>query len=135
VFCGIHHSDVDLVWKDIKPLVQKALDKNNGNDYYTTDDVKKFIKNRSFQLWIAVNNDEIEAAFITQIVIYPRCKELSIFLVSGKNIDSWLNEAWTQLKDYGASMKCNYMSGIGRIGWMKVMPERTVNKFMWIIKI
>lgn len=135
MFTGVNGTDIDYVWHKVEPYIQKVFDKTDTNGFYTTKDVYNLISGRDMQLWIAYEGEEIEAAFVTQIVIYPQCKVFDIPFVGGVNIDHWLLEAWDILKQYGKSMGCKHIRGYGRRGWTRILPEKPEYIGAWSVKL
>jgi shikimate 5-dehydrogenase len=64
--------DVDFVWKDCKPFLEKALD-----DTYSLEDIYKGIQKDFFQLWISWQGG-VECAVITEMAEYPQKKNITI---------------------------------------------------------
>lgn len=55
-------------------------------------------------------------AITTEIVNYPRCKALRIFLVSGEGLGAWPHW-WAELEEWAVSLGCKRMECGGRLGW------------------
>ena len=77
--------DIDFVWKDCKPFLEKALD-----DTYNIDDIYKGIKKDFFQLWISWQGG-VECAIVTEMAQYPQKKILRYFLSLSKCLDYLMN--------------------------------------------
>lgn len=81
---------------------------------HTVDDIWIGIVNGQFQLWMQDNS-----VIITEIIEYPRCKALRIFLAAGK-MDEVLDTE-KQLCQYAKRHGCKFITqGGGRTGWEKV---------------
>jgi len=86
--CGINNSDVDDVWNDVVPLIERALARSRGE--FTVDDVRYCLTERLMQLWVAHNAEhKIEACLVTQLAHYPRRKFLRIIALGGKHSSHW----------------------------------------------
>ena len=85
--------DVDFVWKDCKPFLEKALD-----DTYSLDDIYEGIQKDFFQLWISWQGG-VECAVITEMAEYPQKKILRYFLAGGKNLGHWLTDIQNKIED------------------------------------
>lgn len=122
-FHGIPAERVDAIWPEVSRYLQQALDRTGTSADYGVEDIYKGLKARDYQCWIVVESGDIISAGITQIVIYPKRKILTIPLVGSRKgtLQSWLPYLET-LKDYGRAYGCSAIRGWGREGWKKVLP-------------
>ena len=119
---GVQFYEVDSVWNEVKPFVEKALQYNPGN--FNSDDILRFIKNRDMQLWI-ISDGNIIGAGVTQIISYPRKKICLILLLSGNDFESW-KHLLKDLIPWAKSNQCSALELQGRPGWeRKLKWEKT----------
>ena len=109
----IPKKDLDFVWKDCVPFLEKAID-----DTYSIDDIYKNIEKDLFQLWISWNG-EVECAVVTEMAQYPQKKILRYFLAGGKNLDRWLTKIQTRIEEFAKRNGCQTVEVAGRKGWSK----------------
>lgn len=129
-FTGVHSLNIDGVWGDVKPLIQKAI--NMGNGEYLIDDVYTAIQNRTMQLWIALSGAEIIGAGCTEIYSYPRQKTCGVRLwASGSPRDKWL-EFLAYVEAWAVTNGCDAMEVFGRQGWERVLVD--YNKTVVILR-
>lgn len=94
-----------------RPDIEKAI---GPLQTHTVDDIWLGIVNGQFQLWQRDNS-----VVITELVVYPRCKSLRIFLAAGK-MDEVL-DIEEHLCKYAAYHGCKFIEhGGGRKGWEKI---------------
>lgn len=119
---GIQVHEVDELWGDVWPLLNKAEEYNAGVPI-TEQDTLAAIKNKDVQAWVCVNNSgNIDLAFTTTIYETPFGKTLEIVAVGGKNLDKWL---WVLdfLSDWAQKLGCKRLLTSGRLGWTKVLRK------------
>lgn len=102
------------VWEHfnrLRPEIEKAI---GPLQTHTVDDIWLGIINGQFQLWKRDNS-----VVITELVVYPRCKSLRIFLAAGK-MDEVL-DIEKHLCKYARHHECKFIEhGGGRKGWQKI---------------
>lgn len=134
-FLGVTGDMIGTAWPVVEPMIQKPLTKTGADKYFSTRDIKKLIKSHNMQLWVAVVDDKPVAAFVTQIIEYPKCKVFDVFLVGGEKMRDWINEAWETLKQYGKECHCKGIRGFGREGWVRALPEDISYSVMWDLEL
>lgn len=102
----------DITWQQAAPLLQRALD--DAGNTHTPADVRAAIEADEAQLWIGEHS-----AGVTEVLTYPRCKVLHIWLVAGE-----LNEiarAREALDGFARMAGCKRVSLTGRPGWQRAL--------------
>ena len=117
---GVPSFAIDQVWHDVKPLVQRCLDKAKEHRYLV-EDYELMIRSNDAQLWVQ-GYPEIDAVVITRIAVYPRAKELVVLLVCGKLHDDWLNTL-AALVESSRKMGCTHASAYVRKGFVRLIPD------------
>lgn len=108
------------IWPIVKPLIEKACKRNNGR--YQVEDVKKWLDEGDWQLWAAIENQQVKAICLTEIVIYPGAKVCRINIGTGIEREKW--QDFRVLIEYWAKeMGCNKMESIARKGWSKIFKD------------
>lgn len=81
---------------------------------HTIDDVWLGVINGLYQMWVRP-----DSVVITELVAYPRCKSLRIFLAAGK-LDEIL-DIEKDLCEYARAQGCRFIEhGGGRKGWQRI---------------
>ena len=70
----VDSTDVDYVWDDVQPLIDKALIHSEGE--LLSEDIFKLIKKEMQVLWVGIKDKELFCAGVTEIIKYPRKKVL-----------------------------------------------------------
>jgi len=119
---------VDEVW----PLVEKYLDGAADYTYgrYKVDDIHVAITDYGFNLWIAYDEEEIKGAVVTNMVIYPRKKFLSMVFCGGIYLMEWKDLMLKTLQKYARDAQCDGLEATARLGWTKVF-KADGHKSLW----
>ena len=110
---------VEPIWPLVEPLIQKAIDRGQGE--YEAGDILAFLLSRDMQLWVS---DDLEAAAVTQIIVYPRRKVCSVLLVGGCGLHQWKNTK--VIETWAAAQGCELMRAHGRRGWHRAVGWQEV---------
>lgn len=94
--------------------IEDALEYSGGT--HSFDDIAAGVLAKKFQLWPNHNS-----AVVTEIVVYPKTKNLHFFLAGG-NLDE-LKMMRPYIEQWGKSIGCTRVTLAGRKGW-----ERTFLK-------
>lgn len=109
------------IWPQIEGYIAKALNRGQlRKAYLPTDILAHVLRNPEWQLWIAATNERIDAAIVTRIHQYDRCRTCNVFIVGGRNMKDWLPLALKETEDYAKRMGCIAMEGGMRKGWARV---------------
>ena len=86
------------------------------------DDFYEVLANGDMQLWTAVQDNEILASMVTQIVPYPRKRVLRIISIAGGEMDKWI-EYIPLIEEWALSVGCTSLECWGRKGWLKILKD------------
>jgi len=117
---GVLNTDIDEVWPIVSPLLQKAVDKGQGD--FLLQDYYEALLLRNMQLWVWKPEEKITAACVTQILSYPRRKVCQILLLGGTGLKDWLKKE-NSLVEWAREQGCSQMEGFARDGWLGVLPH------------
>jgi hypothetical protein len=104
--------------------VEAALEYSGGT--HGIEDIAEGLKKGRFQLWPA--NDSV---VVTEIIVYPRLKNLHFFLAGG-DLDE-LRLMRPLIESWGKSMGCTRVSLAGRQGWAKTFLRDEGYKPKWFV--
>ena len=103
------------------PLIRKPLKRMKAEKNITPSHVLQRCLAPEWQCWVTTN---FSCIFITNISIQPTgYRILSIYLIGGAGLDSWLESAWNTFKDFGRHVGCSEVVGRGRKGWVKALQK------------
>jgi hypothetical protein len=109
------------VWPYIENYMHGAAEYTYGR--FTKEDILNDLYNKQQQLWVAVNEDEIYGAVVTEIIVYPRLQTLVMHFTGGKKLPRWKNEMLATLQQFARDNMCDVIESYGRPGWGKVFEN------------
>lgn len=130
---GILVEDVDSSWDQAGPLLQKAIDKSDGE--YSQDDILRLIMSGEMQLWGAfdIEEDVMLMAMVTEIIIYPQHKSAWIVLSGGTRLDDWFEGIHNLLLRWAKYHGCKNIRITGRTGWERKLKHLGYNKLTTVL--
>ena len=114
VITRVPSEDVEFIWSQVAPLLEKALDET-----YTIKDILYGLVNNRMQLFISWNDNKVESAVVTEIAHYPQSKVLRYFLAGGTNLENWLERIQEVIEKFAKKENCTHLEVAGRKGWVK----------------
>ena len=114
---------VDSRWDEVSILLKKAVDQSGGG--HDMEALYKEIMSGEHDLWIIFRgDDEIVAAYTTQLCKYPRKVSLVVTFCGSDEKMGGLSGAWieamTALKKWAISYGFDSIEIVGRRGWTRV---------------
>lgn len=94
----------------LRQHVEAALEYSGGTHNF--DDIVEMVQDNKLQVWPAS-----ESIVLTEIIIYPRLKNLHYFLAGGDLIE--LSRMRPMIESWGKSLGCTRVTLAGRKGWAK----------------
>lgn len=122
--------EFELVWNEVVPFLEKALE--YADNRFLLEDIYRFLKEKMMQLWVTYNNKGLQSFCISQIIITPRKKILSLPFVGGDDLFRWLHY-YEELARFGRENGCVEVEGYARPGWEKVLKKYGFKKIYSII--
>ena len=117
----IEAEDVGLVWDEVVPLIEKALQHAEGE--LVPDDIKKHLDKGDLRLWIALEGKETIAAMVTEIIQYPRKKIVRVItLASLVNMDMWY-DFLPMIEGYAIRNGCSSLEAWSRKGMARKLKD------------
>jgi len=104
--------------------VEAALEYSGGT--HGIEDIAEGLKKGRFQLWPAD-----DSVVVTEIIVYPRLKNLHFFLAGG-DLDE-LRLMRPLIESWAKSMGCTRVSLAGRQGWAKTFLRDEGYKPKWFV--
>lgn len=121
--------DIDLVWPVVLPMLQRAIDLNDGD--FDGNHVYERLMEDTMQLFVGYNTDDIIYAAVTELIPYQHNKALRIVLMGGKQINSWVDTK--TFETFGKLEGCNRIEIVGRKGWVKKLMSRGYKQTHYIV--
>lgn len=115
---------VARLWPLCEKYVADALKWANG--LFEPEDIKGFCEKGAMQLWLAIRDDDVLAAVISEVTIYPRGRIVSVPFIGGKELRQWFRKMLRTVEAWSKEAGCIGMQGGARRGWGKLAQMEEV---------
>ena len=113
---------IESAWSTVAPYIEPAVERSNGR--WTMDALKQWSLMGDKQIWIVFDDDKtVHCVAVTQNVVYPACKMLSIEFLGGAGLDKWAFKLLDVLNDWAKDSGCNGIEATARIGFWKWLEK------------
>jgi len=116
----ISKNDIDDNWQKALPLLDRAC--LRSGERYNAEDLRNLIKTGDFQLWLVMDNDFAVAALVTEMLYWPKLRELRMIIMVGDKMEKWL-DLLPLIERYAKDIGCAKISGVARAGWGKMLKH------------
>jgi len=107
-----------------RAYIEAALEYSQGT--HTFADIAAGLLSGRYQLWVGQNS-----AVVTEIIVYPRLKDLHYFLAGG-DLDE-LKKMRPHIEGWGIKQGCTRVTLAGRPGWAKTFLKDEGYEPAWFI--
>ena len=115
----VPNDEVAHIRGTVGPMLDKAINHADGN--LLLIDVLYRILAGEQQLWIAEDGAQIIACAVTQVLVFPRKKVLSIAFIAGSDMNAWIGHE-PVVEEYARQRGCVAFEGYARQGWARRAP-------------
>ena len=112
--------EIEQIWRHVKPLLDKATPHSEGE--MEAEDFLPLLLSGTMQLWVAIENKEIIAAMVSQIVSYPRKSVMRIISIGGEDMEKWMPN-FPIFENWALDLGCTAIEAWGRKGWLRVLDD------------
>jgi len=116
----VEAEDIDMVWGDVVPLIEKALLHAEGE--LMPEDIKKHLDSADLRLWVALKDKDVIASMVTEIIQYPRKKIVRIITLAGKDMSLWY-DFLPMLEGYAIRHGCSSLEAWTRKGMTRKLKD------------
>lgn len=102
------------------PYIESFVERAKGR--FSLEDVFNRIKEGNWTLWVVHEDFNLKAVLITQMILYPKIKELQIIMCVGDEYKNWYHLV-SKMKEYAKLIGCKKLTAITRPGWEKIMTD------------
>ena len=131
---GIPSDKIDENFHLFKDLIEKAITNRRFTQLHDLKSIKEALLSKEMQLWYC-HDDEGECVIITSIINYPLTKRLEVNYVGGDRIEGFFLESYNALKQFAKGNNCKQLTGFGRKGWLKLIPDDVRYHALWDVDI
>ena len=116
----VEAEDVDMVWDEVSPLIEKALRHAEGE--LIPNDIKNHLDASNLRLSVALENRDVIAAMVTEIIQYPRKKIVRVITLAGKDMSMWY-KFLPMLEGYAIRNGCSSLEAWSRKGMARKLKD------------
>ena len=116
----VNSEDIELVGDEVIPLVEKALSHADGE--LIPSDIRKHLDTGDLRLWVALQDRDIIASMVTEIIQYPRKKIVRVITVAGKDMSMWY-DFLPMLEGYAVRNGCSSLEAWTRKGMTRKLKD------------
>lgn len=109
---------LQAVWPSIQKQLRNGLTRACG-DRLTEEGLINAILGERMELWVAIQDDEVLAGLVLQLVKRPRGRAVVVVAMAGKNFHTWSDAMYHHLRGYMVSHECYCVEAIVRAGLTK----------------
>ena len=117
---------VQRVWGSIEQFAEGCAKYTYGR--FKAVDILHELLTKDQQLWIAFDDKDIYAFWVTEVVQYPQTKILVMHFTGGNRIEEWQTIGLKQLQQFARDTGCTKIESYGRPGWEKVWKNEGYKK-------
>lgn len=117
---GVRAEHIPKLWAQVMPLIKRVTDRFDAG--YDETLVYERLLSGDHQLWI-IFDDDLKGVFVTEVQIHPFFKILSVPIVAGDEMDTWLDDLVSTTVEFGRHHDCKYIEGYGRKGWVRRLSD------------
>jgi len=117
---------VQRVWGSIEQFAERCAKYTYGR--FKADDILHELLTKDQQLWIAFDDKDIHAFWVTEVVQYPQTKILVMHFTGGNRIEEWQTIGLKHLQQFARATGCTKIESYGRPGWEKVWKNEGYKK-------
>ena len=112
--------EIETFWPQVKDQLARCTPHSEGE--LEPEDFKAFLTEGEMQLWLAIDDGELLASMVTQVVTYPRKRILRIIAIGGGEMERWIHFL-SGLENWAMEQGCTALECWGRKGWLRVLED------------
>jgi hypothetical protein len=117
----VRPQDVAAQWKLALGFLHSAIAWTGGR--FTSANVLADLELGRSQLWAAVEDAQLYAVAVTQILIYPGGESVGVLYLGGVDSERWGDLLTDSLVEYARERSCQRLELFGRKGWERKLPS------------
>lgn len=111
--------EIEANWHFAEPWVRSAVDEYALLE--TAESYKARCVDRSAQLWLIRDHDQIIGAGITEIYDTPKGLTCAVPVLAAVSFDDVLKPLFDEVEQWARAEGCVRLQGYGRLGWVRAL--------------
>jgi hypothetical protein len=116
----IHPAAIPRLWKRVRPHIEKCVPHSEGE--LRVEDFYDALISADMQLWVALEDNDILASMVTQVIPYPTKQVLRIIAIGGEAMGKWFHFL-ADIEEFALALNCTSLEAWGRKGWKKILTD------------
>ena len=109
---------IESAWPSLEEYLLPAVERSNGR--WTMEALKMWALQNEKQVWIVFDDSKtIHCVAVTQNVVYPASRMLSIEFLGGAGLEKWAFKLLDVLNSWAKDSGCNGIEATARLGFWK----------------
>ena len=118
---------IESAWPSLEEYLLPAVERSNGR--WTMEALKIWALQNEKQVWIVFDDSKtIHCVAVTQNVVYPASRMLSIEFLGGAGLDKWAFKLLDVLNSWAKDSGCNGIEATARLGFWKWLEKDGFDK-------
>jgi hypothetical protein len=119
-------------WNEIAPLLEKATSRTLC---YEPIDLLVMAATGHAGIWLCMRGEQLDAAIVTQVTVYPRRKVYEVLFGGGRNMKGWLEQAVEAFDRHARELGCSHVASSCRPGWARAWGARPTGDVILVREI
>jgi len=122
-------------WPLVETLIEKAMVKSGNTDFTIEGCFNRLLYNH-WQLFVLLDNKEINTMVVTSVVPYDTCTYLNPVFISAVDDKKKVDLDYLQkcLEEIAKNFNCNKIMGGGRVGWQRTLSKLGYKEYNLMVK-
>lgn len=117
----VARDDVPLYWQKISDAFHEFEGMKNT---FTLEELGVLLMTSpAYNIWLAVDDGEIEGMLVTSLIRYPHRAEMNICAIAGENLRKYIREGLKNIEHYSIMMGVTNVAFDGRPEWERIMKR------------
>jgi hypothetical protein len=112
---------INTCWSQVEEFLEGAADYTHGR--FTLGNIYDRIVEDGYQLWVAIDEEKIIGAVVTNVTTDPQKKVLAMPYCGGVELHKWKDPMLALLRRFAADVGCEAIEATARKGWAKVFKD------------
>lgn len=123
VIAAVKPEFVDIMWRDLKPLINMAIDHSNGE--LDIDGMKQMAIDGDILILTIYEDKNLVAVLTLERRDFQTGKSIvNITTAGGADIHLWMDDALAVIEELAKEQGCTEIYIVGRPGWQRMLKAR-----------
>lgn len=121
MFMMLRPQEVNSLWPVCRDILQASFQQRVH--VHSVDDYYPFLLSGHYQLWIAIDREEIIGAVVSSLEEGSNAKICNIMSLAGKDLTKWIGELDSKITEFAKLNGCYAVEAVTRKGFSRYVPD------------